>query len=156
MSGDHAAGHDPARMLTWNQYLFKTDATGPVSLSTVESGNVLRRHPVRLAVREIAFHGRLPVLDRNDLVLVVQVDQLTHDDVQRQHFPAVGQHLRRVFGGCRFVDHATGCGGPVMLEILPFAGDGVDDHRARMVMSRHLDSWGPSRARSSRLAPDRA
>jgi len=63
-AGSSAGDEDPLTLQIWH-----SDG----SRSPLEGRQVLRRNTVGLAVVQIAIHRRLPVFNRNDVVLLVQV-----------------------------------------------------------------------------------
>src|SRR5688572_10736335 len=100
----------------------------------VESRDVDRLDIGRLAIGQIALDAGLPVLDGHHLIVLAQENQVTDNDVERDQLAALSQRLRSVGGGGRLEHDAAGAGDPVVLLVLPFALDRVDDYRARMVV----------------------
>lgn len=108
------------------------------AMSGREAGDVLGFYAIRFAEGQVALDAGLPVLDGAEVVVLVEVQQVALGDVQGDDLIAViGQGDGGVAGASRFEDHAAFPGDPVMLDVFPGALDGVDDHRAGVMMLRH-------------------
>src|SRR6476646_713354 len=105
--------------------------------SLAERRDVAGLNAVFLTVVKILLGGGAPIRRGDHTVVVVEIDEISGDDVEDNHLGSALRHsFRRVSRSGGFVDDAAGARNPIVLLVFPFALQGVDDDGPTVVMTR--------------------
>src|SRR6266436_786395 len=104
-----------------------------------ERRDVAGLNAVFLAVAKILLGGAAPIRRGHHTVFVVEIDEISADDVKDNHFrPAVRHGFRRVSRRGGFVDDTAGTRDPIVLLVFPLTLQGVDNDSSAVVMARQF------------------
>src|ERR1700758_2950688 len=93
-----------------------------------ERRDVAGLNAVFLTIAKILFGGGAPIRRGDHTVVVVEVDQISGDEVELNHLRSALRHgFRRVRRSGGFVDDAARARDPIVFFILPLTLQGVDD-----------------------------